>query len=246
MAIPSDAQIAVYYYILENGQLNVEVRNRTSEILTIDQTKSFFINTDGTSTSYFDPTVTTTTNSTYSSETTGASLNLGAVTNALGIGGVVGTIANGINVSGSDTGGNVQSVTTQLRDLPQVSIGPKGSGTMSKEFSISGVGIDDLKYTSYTGEWTSKTSPKQFSVCISYKIGDDVEFKKIVTNFYVSATLIAPVTKGRVNDAFREIYTAKPDALSEPTFFISINNNISEEASSVYDTMRNGFLYDYQ
>ena len=74
------------YVIDTDGSINAVVKNLTTEILTIDQTKSFFIDTNGTSTSYYDPTVTTTSNSSYSSETEGAAFNLGGIANGLGSG----------------------------------------------------------------------------------------------------------------------------------------------------------------
>ena len=40
--IPDEAKIAVAYYISKDGKLTAVVYNRTSEIMTIDQTKSFF------------------------------------------------------------------------------------------------------------------------------------------------------------------------------------------------------------
>lgn len=103
--IPQEAKIAVCYDIDEDGKLNAVVFNRTSEIMIIDQTKSFFVNSDGQSTSYFDPTVRTTSQTDMSSATKGASVNLGAVGNALGIGGPLGSLLGGINVGGSSLEG---------------------------------------------------------------------------------------------------------------------------------------------
>ena len=40
--IPDNAKIAVAYSISETGEFTAIVYNRTSEIMTIDQTKSFF------------------------------------------------------------------------------------------------------------------------------------------------------------------------------------------------------------
>ena len=85
--IPDDAKIAVAYSIGGDGALTAIVYNRTSEIMTIDQTKSFFVNSDGTSVSYYDPTVRTTSVTDMSSVTKGGSVNLGSITGALGIGG---------------------------------------------------------------------------------------------------------------------------------------------------------------
>ena len=55
--IPSTAKIAVIYTISSSGVLSARVVNRTDQVMTIDQTKSFFVNSDGQSISYYDPTV---------------------------------------------------------------------------------------------------------------------------------------------------------------------------------------------
>ena len=96
--IPDEAKIVVAYSIGSGGDLTAIVYNRTSEIMTIDQTKSFFVNSNGKSISYFDPTVKTTSVSNISSTTKGGSINLGALTGAFGIGGVLGQIADGVNL----------------------------------------------------------------------------------------------------------------------------------------------------
>lgn len=58
--IPDEAKIAAAFHINQTGALTAIVYNRTSKIMTIDQTKSFFVDSDGKSTSYYDPTVKTT------------------------------------------------------------------------------------------------------------------------------------------------------------------------------------------
>ena len=99
------AKIAIAYNISKDGELTAIVYNRTSEIMTIDQTKSFFVNSDGKSISYYDPTVRTTSTTNIDSHTKGATINLGSVAGALGIGGPIGQIAGGINLGGSGTSG---------------------------------------------------------------------------------------------------------------------------------------------
>lgn len=234
------------YVINTDGSINAVVKNLTTEILTIDQTKSFFIDTNGSSTSYFDPTVTTTSNSSYSSETEGAAFNLGGLANGLGIGGFLGSMMNATTLSGSTTGGNVNTVTTYMRDMPQVSLGPMGSGVMSKVFNISGVGSRALASAGAgNGEWSMSDSPLRFSVCITYSVGDRGEFQKIVTNFYVSSSMVVDISRGKINDAFREIYKVKPDALYEPTYMFCLSSNLPS-LENVYDKMRNGVLVDFQ
>lgn len=99
VSIPYNAKILATYAINQNGQIGVIVKNLTDEILTIDQERSFFINTSGESHSYFDPNVYSSTQTNYSFGTTGTSVNLGPIASALGIGGQLGTLLGGIGVN---------------------------------------------------------------------------------------------------------------------------------------------------
>lgn len=79
----------------------VQVQNKTDKNIYIDLANSFKIDDQGQSTSYFsNRTITTNTNS-----GSGAGLNVGAVTGALGVGGVLGTLAGGVNVGGGSSAG---------------------------------------------------------------------------------------------------------------------------------------------
>jgi hypothetical protein len=252
VSIPEDANIALGYVIDLNGNINVVVKNLTTEILTIDQTKSFFVDTDGASTSYYDPTVKTLSSTNYSSGTAGASFNLGGLASVLGIGGVAGTLAQATTVGGSKTEGISNTETTYLRDMPEVSIGPRGSGAMSKIYNIKGVGGFSNSSSVITGLWTKDTSPLQFSICISYRIGSDGEWQKLTTNFYVNSQIVVAVNDGIVSDAFRFIYTQKPDALSEYAYYFQITQNIKPKIAKscyaeIYDLYRpSASLVDYQ
>lgn len=244
--IPEEAKIAVMYVIDTDGSINAVVKNLTTEILTIDQTKSFFIDTNGTSTSYYDPTVTASSNSSFSSQTEGTAFNLGGLANGLGVGGFLGHMMNSTTLSSSGTTGTVNTVTTYMRDMPQVSLGPLGSGVMSKVFRIGGIGSGSLSSAdARKGEWSKADSPLRFSVCITYSVGDGNDFQKIVTNFYVSSSMVVDISRGKINEAFREIYKMKPDALYEPTYLFCLSSNLPSKGN-VYDRMRNGVLVDFQ
>ncbi len=108
--------------------------------MTIDQTRSFFINSDGASTSYYDPNVKSTSETRFSSQTNGVSFGMGTLANAFGIGGIAGSLLGGLGLNSSSTSGNALTSTTYFKDLPQVTLGPKSHGAMSKEFKIAGVG----------------------------------------------------------------------------------------------------------
>ena len=242
--IPDDAKIAVAYTITSSGKLIAVVYNRTAEIMTIDQTKSFFVNSDGTSTSYYDPTVKTTSVTDVSSSTTGGSVNLGAIAGAFGIGGTIGQLANGINVGGSNTSGAATTNTTYIADMPQVSIAPYGNGAMSKEFKIGGIGTKALNGSEIAlTNLTKNESYCRFSVCISYSFDNGETYEKIVTNFYANSKIIAPVReKGKVNNALRYVYQTKPDALNEYWWLLNFNSNVN----TGYNQRVQGILYDYK
>lgn len=246
--VPESAEIVTLYAIDQDGGLSVVVCNRTDEIMVIDQTMSFFVNTNGQSTSYYDPTVRTTTTTDVSSSTKGASVNLGAIGGALGVNGALGSLLNGINVGGSGTSGQAVSNTTYFADLPKISLAPKSTGAMSKVFKVSGLGYSYMgNVTEASINLTPKVSTVKFSVCISYSLDGGQTFKKIVTNMYNNSSICIPVkSKGMVNEALRELYTVKSDALAEPWWMLYFNNNISRSEFGLYDYRLQGSLYDYQ
>ena len=242
--IPDDAKIAVAYSIGGDGALTAVVYNRTSEIMTIDQTKSFFVNSDGKSVSYYDPTVRTTSVTDMSSVTKGGSVNLGSIAGALGIGGTIGQLANGINLGGSGTSGTAETSTTYVADLPQVSLAPHSNGAMSKTFHVTGLGASSLGGSAVNlPSLTKEQSYCRFSVCISYSTDGGQTFDKLVTDFYANSKVIVPVVqKGRVNDALRQIYQSKNDAINEYWWLLNFNYNISNG----YNKRVQGMLYDYK
>lgn len=242
--IPDDAKIAVAYSIGGDGALTAIVYNRTSEIMTIDQTKSFFVNSDGTSVSYYDPTVRTTSVTDMSSVTKGGSVNLSSITGALGIGGTIGQLANGINLGGSGTSGTAETSTTYVADLPQVSLAPHSNGAMSKTFHVTGLGASSLGGSAINlPSLTKEQSYCRFSVCISYSTDGGQTFDKLVTDFYANSKVVVPVVKhGQVNNALRQIYEQKLDAINEYWWLLNFDNT----ESMGYDKRVQGILYDYK
>lgn len=237
-------KIRVAYTVTEDGKLVAAVHNPTSEIMVIDQTMSFFVNTSGTSYSYFDPTVRTTSVTDMSSSSTGMGVNLGAVAGALGVGGSLGTLLGGISVGGESTTGQSITNATVVADQPKVSLAPKGTILMSKSFDITGIGCESLRNTNaMLPDIAQYESAKKFSVCISYSLDGGKNFKKLVTDFYENSEISVPVEKkGAVNEALRKIYTTKPDAIHEPLWLLHFSHNISEFP----DTHVQGVLSDYQ
>lgn len=239
--IPDDAEIVVAYGISADGALIPVVENKTSEIMIIDQTMSFFVNTDGSSTSYYDPTVRTTEVTDHISNTKGTSVNLGAVAGAFGVGGALGGLLGGVNVGNANTEGVSTSNITTIADQPRVSLAPKSNGKMSKSFRISGVGRGYLNRGRNNTYLSSLNAPK-FSVCISYSLDGGTTFKKIVSEFYINSDIVVPVeSKGRVNSSLRKLFTTKPDAMGESWWLLYFNNNIGGN-----DTLCKGVFIDYQ
>lgn len=212
--------------------------------MTIDQTMSFFVNSDGKSTSYYDPTVRTTSETDLKSKTKGAGINLGAIAGAFGIGGIIGDIASGVNVGGSGTSGTSVTNATYVADQPRVSLAPHSNGAMSKVYKITGIGGQALKSGNTVSPLLKENeSYCKYSVCISYSFDGGATLEKLVTDFYADSKVIIPVTKhGSVNNALQTLYQTKTDCLSEPWYLLHFNHNIDGEISSYV----RGFIYDYQ
>jgi len=241
-AIPEEAKLQVLYSISNEGKITPVVFNLTEDILTIDQTKSFFINTNGRSLSYYDPTVVVNSSTDFSSNTEGASFNWGAAVSALGIGGPLGSILGGITTSEASTVGLSNTSATYLVDQPMVSIGPHGSGAMSKSFQIEGVGIGSISSPGINAfSMTPATSNRKFSVCISYSFDGGNSFDRLVTYFYVSSMMTVSVDKGSINNGFKEIYAKKSDALAEPFYIFHVASNVPG-----HNTYSTGLLIDYK
>lgn len=254
--IPEDAKIAVSYIFNEKGEMLPIVQNLTGEIMIVDQTKSFVIMPDGKSHSYYDPTVRTETTGEFNSQTNSATLNLGAITNALGVGGVLGSLAPGISVGSASTNGTYNSKTVSRTDQPKVTIGPRGIIAMSKVFPILGVGETASNYN-YVDIPFSKAS-NRFSCCIYYSADDGASYQKLVTNLYVSTNISMETGGGQISRAFTSIYNEKPDALAEDLFMFLIPNNISTSSyksfwdssliqrTYIHDKYIKGLLIDFQ
>ncbi|MBQ2906901.1 MAG: hypothetical protein II981_01370 [Bacteroidales bacterium] len=238
--IPEDAEIVLMYDISDKGDFNVVVYNKTDEIMTIDQTKSFFVSSSGKSQSYFDPTIRTISQTNSSSTSRGTSVNLGAIANVLGVGGTVGSLLYGVNVGGGSSNGVAVTEVTQMADQPTVSLAPRSYAAMSKTFNEPMIGRDVI---STNLEMTEKTSHCNFSFCISYSLDGGVSYKKLVTDFYSNSRIVVPVSKNeQLNDALKEIFRIKPDAIYEPFYQLIFDDNLY----SSYDIYTNGLFFDFK
>lgn len=262
--VPEGAKMMASYAIDQNGKLLVAVKNLTDQVLIIDQEMSFLINTDGNSISYYDPTVRTTSVSEYNSGTQGASFNLGGIASGFGVGGIAGSLLGATTVGGSTTSGNAVNNTTIFADQKRVMIGPRGKGIMSKQFNIEGIGKQNFKFyfpdmssLNYNDK-TYSDSPLRFKVCITFSTDDGLTFDKLITDFYVNSQQIVGVQDGKTNTAFRSIMQNKPNALAEPWYMFSVNNNMEDTigdgfiigtqdvSSCKYESIVQGMLFDFK
>ena len=118
------------------------IKNKTTKTIYLDLGNSFFLR--GTeSFPLYVPSSTSTTSGT----TTGASVNVGAVTGAMGVGGAVGKIANGVNVGGSSSNfGTVTTYAQRIVAVPPMSVYQLGNIEL---FEKSNPNIYRLKYDVY-------------------------------------------------------------------------------------------------
>lgn len=97
-----------FTYPYDNPILLVTIKNRSANTIYIDLGNTFIIRNEN-AMAYYIPSAT----STSTTSTTGASVNVGAVTSALGIGGAVGNLARGVNVGGGSSSSAVNVTYSQ-------------------------------------------------------------------------------------------------------------------------------------
>lgn len=221
--IPEKAKIILALMVDIHGNIDVEVQNNTDEIMTIDRTKSFFRGCDGVSVVYYDPTVNVLAQSTTAGQTTGASVNLGSVARAAGVGGVAGTVLSGVTIGGANENSTTTTNTTYFVDQPKLSIAPHSKASMGRIFHESSFDIDrmaDLAQSTVPDinqiYALDSQSPYSCSVTVSYSIDGEKTYDRIELSIYANSKIVSHVKqKGHVNNALREIYSAKTDLFNE-------------------------------
>lgn len=143
-------------YMSFRGKYLIEITNKTSQTIYIDKANSFRIESDGSYHMYYNLQQTTTNQGSGS----GVGLNLGAVTGALGIGGVANTLAGGTNVGG----GSQSSVSTTYSDQRIVAIPPHGKMILSKDEAIpvkisKAFSYDKIKMNSFSEDFKNGMIP---------------------------------------------------------------------------------------
>lgn len=165
----------------QNYALSVKITNKTDKTMYIDLGNSFITRGDEAQ-PYYTPSATSTTQETSS----GASVNLGAVAGALGVGGSLGTFANGVNVGG----GNSNSSTTIEYSQRIIAIPPKSAKTLEPQFLFIGGGkgmpLTKVKDQSNNQYWMISAQ----SLYKNLQVGDIIHWKKedpsIKLSFYLS------------------------------------------------------------
>ena len=182
----------------------VNVRNKSNKTIYIDLGNTFYVSA-GQSICYYVPTSTTTEQGSQSS----VGVNLGSVTGALGLGGIAGTLANGINVGGGSTKSNATTTYSQR----VVAIPPMGAIDLSPQYMFGHTPRNETKILtkglmvgggSYYGSsvsvyflknsdkgpmlfgdryrYTEENSPLQLSTVVSYTFKEDCSSLKSITS----------------------------------------------------------------
>lgn len=114
----------------------------------------------------------------------GGSLNLGAVAGVLGIGGVIGQLADGINIGGSGTKGTSVTNATYIADMPKVSLAPFSNGAMSKVFNLKEISSKTMSLAKVVKPLISEQeSFCKFSFCVSYSLDGGVTYENWLQTF---------------------------------------------------------------
>lgn len=158
-------------YIVGNAFI-AKLVNRTNQIIYVDLANSFTIDNSGEATAYYGGKIISTTNG----RTSGTSFNLGGITNALGIGGPIGALANATSV------GSASSSTTTTMNIEQriVSIPPGASIELKDEFyppcihggEIARLCVDSFKWEGDLVDIPESIAPKM-SYVITYSLTPD-------------------------------------------------------------------------
>lgn len=174
----------------------IKLTNKTNSNIYIDLANTFKIDDRGNSTPYYS-------NKTYtvsSSSSSGGSVNVGAVANTLGIGGAVGTLANGVNVGGGSTSGTTVSQTEERIII----IPPQGTASLPLEkvaqkktiielpevFVASIIPSINVNLNEYKDICTEQNSTSIYKRIITYSTCPDFKsYKRLNIGFFLKGVL---------------------------------------------------------
>lgn len=150
----------------------VFINNKTERTIYVDLGNTFKIYNSGNTKVYFDGSQV----SQNQGGGSGASINLGAVTSALGVGGITGTLASGIGI-----GGGTQSSASKTYGSQRIlAIPPKGKVCLPPNYEIDGKNIKEI-YDNIDIRYPSKI----MGVMKKYAITDIDEKETLWKNHYV-------------------------------------------------------------
>lgn len=140
----------------------IEIENKTGNTIYVDKANTFRIDTDGSYSSYFD---TNQINITEGSSS-GVGINLGGITNVLGIGGVAGTLANATSVGGMSQ----NSVTKSYSQQRILMIPPRAKTNLSeyKQVHVKGSHYENISEAESWGEGLVSPRPVKKGECVYY------------------------------------------------------------------------------
>ena len=161
------------YY--SNPVFKLCLKNKTNRTLYVDLGNSFIMR-NGVATAYYIPTST----STSSSSSSGASVNLGAVAGAIGVGGALGTLAGGVNVGGGNTSGSVSTTFSQrVVAVPPMSV---------KELDNQLLFPDPYKYKACDGLYIDSSRPNNLVPAFSFATKADGDYMNGETHDFSEGT----------------------------------------------------------
>ena len=245
--VTDKSKIIVMCNVDLKGNVDVLVTNNSDEIMTIDRTKTFFRDATGKSTAYYDPTIQTTTSTQTRGKNGGVSVNAGAVAGALGVGGALGSILNGVNVSGGTNSAVSTSNTTYTIDQPKAQIAPHSTANLGRVFFLDGIGISTLASAiqqangSVFKTFTPEDTYTKCYVCVTYSVDEEKSYQKFETEIYANTLFVSKVENhGQVNEALRQIYSNKSDCFNEPWYVLHFLSNRKENnTKSQFNTIIN-------
>ena len=204
-----------------NAPYLIKIRNKTDGFIYIDLANCFKIYPDGSYRCYYDTKQTTISSGTGS----GVSLGLGAVANAFDVGGIAGTLANGLAVG---TGSSKSASTTYAQNRI-LTVPPMATANLTEEKrdGRDGRGLitnSESFYIDAKDEWLPKRSvPKNGSISYSEKespytlkyvvvYSKDAQFSEIKRNtfeLYVQQVLGVDIESTEINLYYRRDWEKK-------------------------------------
>ena len=225
--IPPTATIAICTSISEEGTVDVHVYNLSDSTMTIDRAQSFLVTIGGQHV-FYNPEITSRTTSQTSSK--GLSVNVGAVTGALGLTGPLQGLLNGVNVGGSKGVGS--ATTTYNIDQQIVHLAPHSHMRLAEDIYLGDVGMNALasdRNNTQIATISPNDSKYIFGICIAYSVDRQKSYKNFESAYYINSWITIPVRQDRKfyypNEALRQLYGMKPDALQEKFYLMYFGRN---------------------